>query len=80
MNAGKKSMPVGGEVSPGTVETPVRARVVSEKDLDALRYTGVLQGTSESQDRNGPGIGDPRGSGDHFGAGRSDAVPGLGCR
>ncbi|MBL9173515.1 MAG: hypothetical protein JNL10_08280 [Verrucomicrobiales bacterium] len=75
-----KSKPVNGGVSPGTVVTPGRARVVSEKDLDALRYTGVLKGASESQDRKGPGIGDPCGSGDQFGAGRSDAVPGLGCR
>lgn len=80
MNAGTKSNPTNGEVSPGTVVTPVRGRVVSEKELDALRYTGVLKGTSESPDPQGPSIPDPRGSGHHFGAGRSDAVPGLGCR
>lgn len=80
MNAGMKSKPTNGEVSPGTVATPVRGRVVSEKDLDALRYTGVLQSTPESPDPTGPSIPDSRGSGHHFGAGRSDAVPGLGCR
>ena len=54
MNAGLKFQPVGDEESREVAPKPRPDPIVTEQELDALRYTGVLKGA--------PSRPDPRGS------------------
>lgn len=68
MNAGLNLQTVNDEESREAAPQPRPDRIVTEQELDALRYTGALRGA--------PGSPDPGGGKTEFGAGRSMAVPG----
>jgi len=78
MNAARQSQKSNPVEPTASAEAPRRPEV-TEQDLDALRYTGVLRGTAAGRETV-PSVPDSRGAGHRSGAGRSEAVPGSGCR
>ena len=53
MNAGLNSQRTDGEESGDAAARPRPDRIVSEQELDALRYTGVLKGAPRRPDPSG---------------------------